>query len=226
MDALHYHQPNTPPIGPSMPRLRSPLVILWLLAGLALPPALAQPAGQPALPIAGALASRPDTPPSGLDAELFYQLLIAELQRRHDPGAAYSIILEAARRTGHPELFRRAMEIALQGRAPQAALSAVREWRQRLPADDEARRTELQLLLGLQRVREAGPVLRDWIRATPGAATPCADCRDPLAAGARVGQNRGGGRCPNRTRAVFARAPDLGSGVGRARARASPSRRR
>jgi tetratricopeptide (TPR) repeat protein len=155
-----------------MPRLRSPLVILWLLAGLALPPALAQPAGQPALPIAGALASRPDTPPSGLDAELFYQLLIAELQRRHDPGAAYSIILEAARRTGHPELFRRAMEIALQGRAPQAALSAVREWRQRLPADDEARRTELQLLLGLQRVREAGPVLRDWIRATPAPQRP------------------------------------------------------
>ena len=155
-----------------MPRSRSPLVLLWLLVGLALPPALAQPAGQPALPAADAPASGPGATPSGLDAELFYQLLVAELQRRHDPGAAYSLLLDAARRTGHPELFRRAMEIALQGRAPQAALSAVRDWRQRLPADDEARRTELQLLLGLQQLREVGPALRDWLRTAPAAQRP------------------------------------------------------
>ncbi|WP_052231714.1 tetratricopeptide repeat protein [Tepidimonas taiwanensis] len=107
--------------------------------------------------------------PSPLTAELFYQLLLAELQRRDDPGAAYSLVLDAAKRTRQPALFRRAIEIALQGRAGNAALTAARDWRAALPDDDDARRAELQLLLGLQRVRETGPVLRDWIRAAPPA---------------------------------------------------------
>jgi len=155
-----------------MPRLR-PLLTLtsWLLGSLLpLAPALAQTAAPPAPAGGDAAATQSQgVQPSPMDAELFYQLLIAELQRRADPGAAYSLILDAAKRTLHPELFRRAVEVALQGRAGNAALSAAREWSAALPQDEEARRTELQLLVGLQRVREAGPVLRDWIRVSPPA---------------------------------------------------------
>ncbi|WP_334154286.1 tetratricopeptide repeat protein [Tepidimonas sp.] len=151
-----------------MPRLRPLLVTLWPLGCLwHAPTALGQTApNQPSLP------ATQTTQPSALDAELFYQLLLGELQRRSDPGAAYSLILDAAKRTRQPELFQRAIEIALQGRAPQAALTAARDWSAALPNDDEARRTELQLLIGLQRVRDMGPLLRDWIRAAPAARRP------------------------------------------------------
>lgn len=104
----------------------------------------------------------------GMDAELLYQLLLAELTRRDDPGAAYSLTLEAARRSGHPQLYRRAVDIALAGRAPQAALDAAAAWVRAHPDDEEARRVQLQLLAGLQRLGELGTALRDWLRvATP-----------------------------------------------------------
>ncbi|WP_334134209.1 tetratricopeptide repeat protein [Tepidimonas sp.] len=143
-----------------MPPLRS----LILCASLCLP--LVPAAAQEAAGRAGGGGAETATP-SALDAELFYQLLLAELQRRDDPGAAYSLILDAARRTGDPALYRRAVEIAVQARAGNAALEAAQAWARARPADDEARRTQLQLLLSLQRVGESGPVLRDWIRATP-----------------------------------------------------------
>lgn len=111
-----------------------------------------------------AAQNRPEPAARGLDAELFYQLLLAELTRREDPGAAYSLTLEAARRSAHPQLYRRAVDIALAGRAPQAALEAARAWVQAHPRDDDARRVQLQLLAGLQRTEELGVALRDWLQ--------------------------------------------------------------
>ncbi|MCX7742000.1 MAG: tetratricopeptide repeat protein [Tepidimonas sp.] len=127
-----------------------PLLAVVLLAGGV--------AGAQSRSAAPAAASR------GLDAELFYQLLLAELTRHRDPGAAYSLTLEAARRSGHPQLYRRAIDIALGARAPNAALEAVRAWVQAQPTDDDARRIQLQLLAGLQRTDELGQALRDWLR--------------------------------------------------------------
>lgn len=184
-----------------MPRLRPLLVTSWLLGCLLhAPAAVGQTAREPAPDVPAAEAA----PASTLDAELFYQLLIAELQRRTDPGAAYSLILDAAKRTRHPELFRHAVEIALQGRAPNAALTAARDWSTALPADDEARRTELQLLLGLQRVRETGPLLRDWIRAAPAQRRPALIALVP---------------------SVFARTADKAEAVATARIALEPSLR-
>ena len=55
---------------------------------------------------------------SSLDAPLFYQLMIGELElRQGEPGAAYEVVLDAARRTKDAQLFRRATDIALR-RAP------------------------------------------------------------------------------------------------------------
>ena len=118
----------------------------------------ATPAGRP--PSATAASAT-------MDAELLYQLLLAELQRRQDPGAAYSLVLDAAQRTRHPQLYRRAVDIALSGRAPNAALDAARAWVDAHPTDDDAQRIRVQLLAGLQRTAELGAALRDWLRAAP-----------------------------------------------------------
>ena len=74
-------------------------------------------------------APSPAPASSNMDGELFYQLLVGELQvRGGDPGAGYSMVLDAARRTQNPQLYRRAVEIALQARSGEAALSAANAW--------------------------------------------------------------------------------------------------
>ncbi len=115
----------------------------------------------------------PESPPapvvnSALNAPLFYQLLLGEMNvREGDPGAGYSLILDAARRAKDPQLYQRAVEVALQARSGDAALAAARAWAQELPGSLEADRFVLQILLALNRIGETGPVLRDLIRDTP-----------------------------------------------------------
>lgn len=124
--------------------------------------ALARAQAPAPAPAPGALSS------SSLDAMLFYQLLLGELNvRGGDPGAGYSLILDAARRQKDPALFRRAVEVALQGRSGESALAAARAWSQAAPDDNEADRYVLQILLALNRVGETGPVLRELLQSTP-----------------------------------------------------------
>ena len=92
---------------------------------------------------------------SALDSELFYQLLLGELTARDgEPGAAYSLILDAARKTNDARLYQRAVDIALQARSGESALAAARAWRQAQPASREANRYLLQILIGLNRIAE------------------------------------------------------------------------
>ena len=80
---------------------------------------------------------------SALNAPLFYQLLLGELNvRAGEPGTGYSFILDAARKQRDPQLYRRAVEVALQARSGDAALAAARAWIQELPGSAEARRFE------------------------------------------------------------------------------------
>jgi tetratricopeptide (TPR) repeat protein len=105
---------------------------------------------------------------SALDAPLFYQLLVGELELRSgEAGAAYQVVLDAARRTRDEALFRRATEIALQGRAGPQALEAVRAWRVSRPESLEALRYEAQLLVALDRQAEAVEPMRALIQGTP-----------------------------------------------------------
>ena len=106
---------------------------------------------------------------SALDASLFYQLLLGELQvQQGEPGAGFSLLLDAARKTGSPDLYQRAVSIALQSRAGEAALQAARAWVQAHPSSREANRTNLQILLALNRVSEVGDLLAKELAATPG----------------------------------------------------------
>lgn len=98
---------------------------------------------------------------STLSAPLFYQLLLGELNvQAGEPGNGYSLILDAARKQRDALLYRRAVDVALQARSGDAALSAARAWAQDLPQSPEANRFVLQILLALNRVGETGPVLR------------------------------------------------------------------
>ena len=98
---------------------------------------------------------------SALDAQLFYQLLLGEIRARSDdPGAGYSLVLDAARKTSDPALFQRAIEIAFSARAGEAALQAARAWRQALPQSRDAVRYLLQIQIGLNRLEDSADTLR------------------------------------------------------------------
>ena len=107
---------------------------------------------------------------SSLDAPLFYQILIGEIElRQGEPGAAFEVILDAARRTGDDALFRRAVDIALQGRAGDQALAASRAWRSARPESQDALRLQLQILLALNRPAEIAEPLKSLLNYTPAA---------------------------------------------------------
>ena len=79
------------------------------------------------------------------------------------------VILDAARRTRDEQLFRRAVDIALQARAGDQALSATRAWRQVLPQSLDALRMQLQILSALNRMTDLAEPLRALLAATPEA---------------------------------------------------------
>ncbi|HXE47776.1 MAG TPA: tetratricopeptide repeat protein [Ramlibacter sp.] len=100
-------------------------------------------------------------PQTALDAELFYQLLLGEINATGtEPAAGYSLILDAARRTNDPELYQRAVDIAFQSRSGDAALQAARAWKQAFPKSREANRYVLQILVALNRVSESAEPLK------------------------------------------------------------------
>mgnify|MGYP000860357047 CR=1 FL=1 len=138
---------------------------LALALGIGCWSALAQTApvvpapASPVAPAAGGVVS------SALTAPLFYQLLLGELNvRAGEPGTGYSFILDAARKQRDPLLYRRAVEVALQARSGEAALTAARAWSDDIPGSSEANRFVLQILLALNRVNETGPVLQTILK--------------------------------------------------------------
>ena len=107
---------------------------------------------------------------SALNGPLFQQLLIAEIElRQGDVAAAYQLTLDAARRTKEEQLFRRATEIALQGRAGNEALAAVKAWRQAIPDSTDALRFQVQLLVQVNRTAEVVEPLQTLLKITPPA---------------------------------------------------------
>jgi hypothetical protein len=154
-------------------RLRLPALFLALAAaGLASPVAAL---AQPAQPVQRAPAE-PSTPPvenSNLDAPLFYQLLLAEMQLRNgDTATGYQLLLDAARRSKDEVIFRRATDIALQARAGDQALAAVIAWREAVPGSVEALRYHVQMLVALNRVAEAEEPLGRLLRQASRPALP------------------------------------------------------
>jgi tetratricopeptide (TPR) repeat protein len=132
-----------------------------------------------ALAVAGAFGSpawsqtaSQETPaqPSAMDAPLFYQLLIGELElRQGEAGNAFEVILDAARRTRDGDLFRRAVDIALQARSGDRALVASQAWRESQPQSTDALRMQLQILSALNRPGDVPEPLQALLALTPEA---------------------------------------------------------
>ena len=114
------------------------------------------------------VCAEPPVQNSKLNAVLFYQLLLGELNvRAGEPGSGFAIILDAARKTKDEALFVRATDLALQSRSGEAALQAARSWKTSLPESQEANRYILQILLALNRVEEAGQALKTSLFSLP-----------------------------------------------------------
>lgn len=105
---------------------------------------------------------------SAMDGALFYQLLLGELNAHaQEPAAAFSLMLDAARKTGDEALFRRSVQIALRARSGDSALQAAKAWQGALPASQEANRFVLQILLSLNRLAETQEPLKRLLALTP-----------------------------------------------------------
>lgn len=155
---------------------RLPRQILLGLLALSTWPLMAAPSSETARPPApAASASEPEPVLRGpgvvnsrMDRQLFLQVLLAEVQaRRGDPGTAYQIYLEAARKHKNAQLFQRAVEIALLGRAGEQALAAAQAWRQAMPESREATEYAVQILLALGRTADLREPLESLIRQLP-----------------------------------------------------------
>jgi tetratricopeptide (TPR) repeat protein len=157
--------PTSIPLRRSLLQTRSALAFTAMLLGMAGASAQA-PGGPQGATAAAAGASAPQR--SALDAPLFYQLLIGEIElSAGERGNAYAVLLDAARRTRDESLFKRSVDVALQARAGDQALAAARAWRQALPESLEAVRYELQLLAALNRSQEIAEPLKVLLARTP-----------------------------------------------------------
>ena len=149
-------------------RLRA-LALACVLAAGAAPPLWAQQPAAPgdALPPAPPEAEDGDPPLSDQDtaltAELFYELLLSEMSARSgDAASGYALMLDAARRSRDPRLYRRAAEMALQSRSAESALLAIRAWSDAYPDSRDANRYLLYVLVTLNRPNEsAEPLVRE-----------------------------------------------------------------
>ncbi|MCE4557055.1 tetratricopeptide repeat protein [Pelomonas cellulosilytica] len=122
-----------------------------------------------------AAPAAPAEPPtrSAMDAPLFYQLLIGELELSNgQAGVAFQVLLDAAQRTGDEALFKRVVNIALQARAGDQALQAARAWGDTVPASAEAHQTVVQLLALLNKPAEVPKPLTTLLRVSPAAQRP------------------------------------------------------
>jgi tetratricopeptide (TPR) repeat protein len=105
---------------------------------------------------------------SVLDAPLFYELLLGEVELREgDAGTAYEMMLDAARRTHDEQLFKRAVDIALQAHAGEQALTAARAWLVALPESADAHRYVVQLLILMNRLGDVAEPLSALLSITP-----------------------------------------------------------
>ncbi|KQV99934.1 tetratricopeptide repeat protein [Rhizobacter sp. Root1221] len=140
---------------------------LAVACALALAPAVGAPAPDPKA------VSKADSAPavvnnSPLNARMFAQLLVAEFEARNgNKPVAYQLMLEAANASLDEALFNRAVEIASETGDGNAALSAVKAWRNAVPTSVLASRTEVRLLLMLDRFPEAANATRTMLDLTP-----------------------------------------------------------
>ena len=105
---------------------------------------------------------------SAMDGSVFLDVLAAEMEAQNgDLGEAFGRMVVTARRTRDEGLFQRAVEMAAQAHAGDKALAAVKLWRSTLPESSSALRTQLQLLVALDKPGELSEPIRTLIEREP-----------------------------------------------------------
>jgi tetratricopeptide (TPR) repeat protein len=105
---------------------------------------------------------------SNLTGELLLEILLGELNNEQGiPATGYSLILDAAKKSKDPGLYKRAVDIALHARSGPSALEAARAWKSSAPASKEANRYVLDILLALNKVEQSEEPLRTDLQLTP-----------------------------------------------------------
>ena len=147
--------------------------LICVLSGLSLTAPLLMAQTKDSLPNTPAAESATVSAPvnnSALNAELFYQLLVGEISSQNgEPATGYALMLDAARKTGEAQLYQRAADIALQSRSGDAALQAVKAWKQEQPRSRDANRYFMQILIALNRISDTSEPVRTEIELTPAA---------------------------------------------------------
>lgn len=122
-------------------------------------------AADPAPPEAAASAA---TPNSSMDGNTFLHLIIGELEAQSgQSGGAYERMLAVARQTRDEGLFQRAIELAVQARSPDKAITAAKAWRSSMPESSSALRLQLQLLVALERPNDLVEPIRTLVEREP-----------------------------------------------------------
>ena len=142
----------------------SRLALATALAGLLSLPAWA---AEPEPTASGKEAEAPAVN-SAMDGSVFFDVLAAEMEAQNgDLGDAFGRMLATARRTRDEGLFQRSVEMAAQARAGEKALSAIKVWRSTLPESSTALRTQLHLLVALDKLGDLNEPIRTLIEREP-----------------------------------------------------------
>lgn len=119
------------------------------------------------------LGDAPVAAGSGLDADLMYKFLMAEIAgQRGDIEFASDTYLKLARITGDARVARRATEIALYAKRDDVALETARIWYEADPNSATARRTLADLLIKNGDLRSAQPLLAEVLATSQGGPQP------------------------------------------------------
>jgi tetratricopeptide (TPR) repeat protein len=106
-------------------------------------------------------AFRQGQPITELTAEAVYEFLLAEVAlQRGQLGVAAQAYLDLAKRSKDGRVARRATEVAVHARMPNAAAEAARVWHDAEPESEEALRALSLLLVNANKIDEAEPFLQ------------------------------------------------------------------
>jgi len=107
---------------------------------------------------------------SNLNAETAMLIMLGEMKvSEGDLGAGYSLMLDAARKSGDEAVYKRAVEIALTARNGTTALDGARIWKKAFPMSRQANQHVLQILVALNQLPETLMPLRAYVQLAPEA---------------------------------------------------------
>ena len=84
-----------------------------------------------------------------------------------EAGIGYSLLMEAARKSKDPDLYRRAVNVALESRSVDAAKDAAQAWATALPTSPEPQRVLLQLMLASNALAQSAAPLEKLLNLVP-----------------------------------------------------------